>query len=518
MDGGDERSGAGGLGRRALLKMTGGAVVGAAVGGASTATAHPSEIVMWDAAGLAGAIQARQVSCTEVMRAYLDHIDAINPRVNAIVALQDRDGLLRQAQAHDDQLTRREATGRLHGFPLAAKDLQPVKGIRYTQGSPIFRDFVATSDSIVVERMRQAGVIYIGKTNTPEFGLGSHTFNPVYGVTRNAWDQTRSAGGSSGGAAVSLALHMLPVADGSDYGGSLRNPAGWNNVVGFRTSAGRVPAHGKDDWLPSMGVAGPMARSVADLALLLSVQAGYDARAPLSMESSGAQFRGPLEADMKGKRIAWLGDFGGFTPCEPAVLDTCRAALKTFEAIGCVVEEAFPAYPLEKLWQSFIRLRGWQQGGALLAFYNDPAKRPLLKPEAIYEVETGLKLSAADVAAESAIRTEWSQAVRQVFESYDYLVAPTAQLFPFKADETWPRQVAGQTMQTYHEWMKGVCLVTMSGCPSLAVPAGFGPQGLPIGIQIVAPWHQELACLKLGAAYEVASGGWAKQLPPLLRA
>jgi amidase len=309
---------------------------------------------------------------------------------------------------------------------------------------------------------------------------------------------------------------MLPVADGSDYGGSLRNPAGWNNVVGFRTSAGRVPVHGKEDWLPSMGVTGPMARNVADLAMLLSVQAGYDPRAPLSMESGGEQFLRPLKADMKGKRIAWAGDFGGFTPCEPGVLETCRAALKTFEDLGCVVEDAIPDYPREKVWQAFIRLRAWQQGGALLAYYNDPAKRALLKPEAIYEIETGLKLSAADVTADSTIRTEWSQAVRAFFERYDYLVAPTAQMFPFKAEETWPREVAGHRMQTYHEWMKGVCLVTMSGCPSLAMPAGFGPEGLPIGLQIIAPVHAEMACLKLGAAFEAAGPGWAKRLPPLV--
>jgi amidase len=517
----DDRSSDDGLDRRSVLRFAGGAVAGAAVSGASAsagAASPPSEIVMWDATSLAKAIQARKVSCVEVMGAFLDHIDRVNPRVNAIVALQDREGLLGQAQAHDDQLTRHEPVGPLHGFPHAVKDLQPVKGIRFTQGSPIFRDVVATVDSIPVERMRKAGAIYIGKTNTPEFGLGSHTFNPVYGVTRNAWDQTRSAGGSSGGAAVALALRMLPVADGSDYGGSLRNPAGWNHVVGFRTSAGRVPVHAREDWLPSMGVTGPMARNVADLALLLSVQAGYDPRAPLSMESGGEQFRGSLGADMRGKRIAWVGDFGGFTPCEPGVLETCRAALKTFEAMGCVVEEAFPDYPLEKLWQSFIRLRGWQQGGAMLAYYNDPATRPLLKPEAVYEVETCLKLSAAEVTADSTVRSEWSQAVRRFFERYDYLVAPTAQLFPFKAEETWPREIAGHRMQTYHEWMKGVCLVTMAGCPSLAVPAGFGPGNLPIGLQIVAPVQREMACLKLAAAYEAAAGQWTKRPPPLLNA
>ena len=508
-----------GLDRRVLLKMTSGAVAGAAVGAASAGNAAAaSDIVKLDAGALAKAIQARKVSCVEVMDAYLDHIERVNPQVNAIVALQDRSDLLRQARARDAQLTRRERVGPLHGFPHAVKDLQPVKGIRYTQGSPIFKDFIAPSDSIVVERMRKAGVIYIGKTNTPEFGLGSHTYNPVYGITRNAWDPSRSAGGSSGGAAVSLALRMLPVADGSDYGGSLRNPAGWNNVVGFRTSAGRVPVHAREDWLPSMSVTGPMARNVTDLALLLSVQAGYDSRAPLSMESSPERFRGPLKGEMKGKRIAWAGDFKGFTPCEPDVLQTCRTALKTFESLGCVVEEAIPDYPLEKVWRAFIRLRGWQQGGSLLAYYNDPAKRPLLKPEAIYEIETGLKLSATDITTESVVRSEWSQAVRLFLERYDYWIAPTAQLFPFKAEETWPHEIAGHSMQTYHEWMKGVCLVTMSGCPSLAVPAGFGAEGLPIGLQIIAPWHEEMACLELGAAYEAASGGWTKQMPGLLKA
>jgi amidase len=508
-----------GLNRRSVLRIAGGAVAGAAVMGSSkVAAASNSDIVMLDAAALAKAIQTRKVSCVEVMSAYLDHIETVNPHVNAIVALQDRPGLLSQAKDRDAELARREPVGPMHGFPHAVKDLQPVKGIRFTQGSPIFKDVIATTDSIVVERMRKAGAIFIGKTNTPEFGLGSHTFNPVYGITRNAWDQTKSAGGSSGGAAVALATRMLPVADGSDYGGSLRNPAGWNNVVGFRTSFGRVPVHGREDWLPSMGVTGPMARNVADLAMLLSVQAGYDPRAPLSMDGGGDQFRTPLKADMRGKRIAWAGDFKGFTPCEPGVLETCRAALKTFENIGCVVEEAIPDYPLEKVWQAFIGLRGWQQGGGLLPGYNDPTKRPLLKPEAIYEVETGLKLSAADVTALSVIRTEWSQAVQAFFARYDYLIAPTAQLFPFKAEETWPHEISGHRMQTYHEWMKGVCLVTMAGCPALAMPAGFGPAGLPMGFQIIAPVHEELACLKLGAAYEAADPGWTRRLPPLLTA
>ena len=471
---------------------------------------------MMDARPLAQAIRTRKISSVEVMSAYLDHIDALNPKFNAIVALQDRDGLLAQARDRDAQLARGEPVGLLHGLPHACKDLQPVKGLPFTQGSPIYRDFVATGDSIMVERLRAEGVIFIGKTNTPEFGFGSHTFNPVYGITRNAWDQTKSAGGSSGGAAVALATRMLPVADGSDYGGSLRNPAGWNNVVGFRTSAGRVPVHGREDWLPSMGVTGPMARNVADLALLLSIQAGYDPRAPLSMESGGAQFRGSLAGSMKGKRIAWAGDFKGYAPYEPGVLETCRTALKTFESLGCVVEEAIPDYPLEKVWQAFIRLRGWQQGGAILEHYNNPAHRALLKPEAVWEVELGAKQAAYDITADSVIRTEWSQAVGHFFRRYDYLIVPTAQVFPFDAELHWPTEIAGRKMATYHEWMKGVCLVTMAGCPALAMPAGFGPAGLPIGFQIIAPVHREMACLKLAAAYEAADPMAAKRLPPVL--
>src|SRR6266700_2749500 len=313
----------------------------------------PSEIVMLDGIALASAIRSRRTSCVEVMTAYLDHIDECNPSVNAIVALQDREGLLAQARERDAQVFRGESIGPLHGFPHAVKDLQPVNGIRTTQGSPILKDFVPLADSPMVERLRRAGAIFIGKTNTPEFGLGSHTYNPVYGVTRNAYDQSRSAGGSSGGAAVSLALRMLPVADGSDYGGSLRNPAGWNNVFGFRTSYGRVPADGRDAWLPSMGVLGPMARNVPDLAMLLAVQSGYDERVPLSMDADPAIFRGSLETDLKGKRIAWLGDFNGAIPYEAGVLDLCRSALRVFESLGCIIEEAVPDYSVDKIWQAW---------------------------------------------------------------------------------------------------------------------------------------------------------------------
>jgi amidase len=527
------------LNRRSFLGMTAAAVgtgalgtsaIGAgaadagAVGADTPATAKsvpsvpPSAVVMMDAAALSGAIHARQVSCVEVMSAYLDHIERFNPAVNAIVALQERAGLLAQARQRDAQLARGESLGPMHGFPHAVKDLQAVSGIRSTQGSPILKDFVPHADSLMVERLRAAGAIFIGKTNVPEFGLGSHTYNPVYGVTRNAYDQTRTAGGSSGGAAVSLALRMLPVADGSDYGGSLRNPAGWNNVFGFRTSIGCVPYDGRDAWLPTMSVLGPMARNVTDLAMLLSVQAGFDPRVPLAMAGEGARFQRRWEQDLKGKRIAWCGDFNGFVPHDAEVLDVCKAALKTFESLGCSVEEAVPEYPLQAVWDAAIRLRAWQQGSGLIEYYHDAARRALLKPEAIYEIETGLKLSAFEVSAASVVRSEWFQAVRRFQDRFDYMIAPTAQLFPFDAAIHWPQEIAGRRMQTYHEWMKGVLLITMAGCPALAAPAGFSKRGLPIGIQIIAPNHREFECLQLAYAYEQAANWTGSHLPALLGA
>jgi amidase len=498
--------------RRTFLRLTGLGAAGIIAGASASSASRPSSITDMDAVGLSAAIRSRKVSCVEVMSAHLAVIGKLNPTLNAIVALQDADALLLQSAEHDAMLARGERRGPLHGFPHAVKDLQPVKGMRFTSGSPIFRDRIAEADGLMVSRLRRAGVIFIGKTNTPEFGLGSNTFNAVYGKTRNAWNPGRSAGGSSGGAAVALAARMLPLADGSDYGGSLRNPAGWNNVCGFRASAGRVP-NSPDEWIPSMGVVGAMGRTVGDLALLMSVIAGHDSTVPLSMESPASQFAGDLGAEMRGKRIGWLGDFGGFAPCEPEVLRMCGKALTHFTEIGCVVEEALPAYSLDEAWATFVQLRAWQQGGGLLTYYQDPARRVQLKPEAVFEVETGLKLSAFDITRLSAARSAWTRAFRALFDRFDYLVAPTAQMLPFDIGIDWPREVAGQPMHSYHEWMKVCCLVTLAGCPSLAVPAGIAPGNLPIGLQIIAPVHQELSCLKMGAAYEAAAR-WPKR-PPL---
>ena len=477
----------------------------------------PSDIVLMDALTLSHAIKSKQVSCVEVMHAYLNHIDALNPHVNAIVSLQDRDGLLQQAKARDEQLARGDYCGWMHGFPQAIKDLVATKDIRTTQGSPIFKDFVPAIDAIIVERMKRAGSIIIGKTNTPEFGLGSNTYNDVFGRTLNSYDQTRTSGGSSGGAGVAVALRMLPVADGSDHGGSLRNPAAFNNVFGFRPSYGRVPAQGLDVFYAAMGVAGPMARTVPDLAMLLSVQAGYDLRMPLSNRQEPAQFTEPLKRDFKGARIAWLGDFGGHLPFEPGILELCRSALKVFEVLGCTVEEATPDYPVERVWQNWKILRAWQAGSALKELYKDPSNRALMKPEAQFEIESGKKFSAYDIYDANVVRSTWYQAVRVFFERYDYFVLPSAQVFPFDAAIDWPKSIAGKTMDTYHRWMEVMIPVTMSSCPALTVPVGFDARNLPMGLQIVAPNHGEFACLQLAYAYDQATNWITKRPPPLLQ-
>ncbi|WP_375463238.1 amidase, partial [uncultured Methylobacterium sp.] len=479
-------------------------------------TETDSDIVALSAVALSAAIQARTVSCVEVMRAYLAQIERLNPAVNAIVALQDSASLLAQAEMRDVQMARGGSLGPLHGFPLAVKDLDAVRGLPFTQGSPIFRDRIAPSDSIMVERLRRGGAIFTGKTNTPEFGLGSHSFNPVYGATGNAYDPTLSAGGSSGGAAVSVALRMQPVADGSDHAGSLRNPPAFNNLFGLRTSYGRIPIEARDVFTPSLAVSGCIGRSPADIGLMLSVQAGADPRVPFSVPQDPTVFAGDLARDFSGTRIAWLGDLGGHLPFEPGILDLGEAALGAFEAVGCRIEHARPAFDMERVWRDWLTLRAWMTAGNLRPLYEDPAHRALLKPEAAWEVERGLALTADQVTAAQEGRTAWYEAVRRFMETYAFLVMPSAQVFPFAIDLRWPNRVGGRDMDTYHRWMEVVIPVTMSGLPALNVPAGFGPAGLPTGIQIVGRNQGELGCLQLGAAYDAATNWVSRRRPPAL--
>ena len=448
------------------------------------------------------------------MTAYLEHIERLNPRVNAIVSLREPDHLLREAQAADESLARGVSRGWMHGFPHAVKDLVATQGIRTTKGSPLYADVVPEQDALLVQRLRGAGAIIIGKTNTPEFGLGSHTYNPVFGTTRNAYVPDRTAGGSSGGAAAALALRMLPVADGSDTGGSLRNPAAYNNVFGFRPSMGLVPRGGEGDvFVQQLGVDGPMARSVTDLAHLLSVLAGYDPRAPLSLDGDPLVFRQPLQCDLSGARLAWLGDWGGYLPMEPGVLDCCRSALPVFESIGCVVDDALPDFDPAALWQAWLALRQWLMLESLAPLYADPAKRVQMKPEAQWEVENGLRLSADDIMRATKIRSAWYAAALSLFERFDALLLPSAQVFPFDATMTWPRQIAGKTMDTYHRWMEVVIGATMASLPAISVPVGFSATGLPMGLQVIGRPRGDLAVLQVAYAYEQASG-WVQRCPP----
>jgi len=514
------------LTRRDFLSATGcvtGALASGMLSSASAGSPAPmrpqaatTDLVMMDALELSRAIHTKQVSCREVMTVYLDHISRLNPKVNAIVSLQEPDSLLKQADERDAQLARGHSLGWMHGFPHAVKDLAATKGIRTTWGSPLL-DTVPEHDEIFVERLRKCGVILMGKTNAPEFGLGSQTYNTIFGATRNAYDQSKCAGGSSGGAAVSLALRMLPVADGSDMMGSLRNPAAYNNIFGFRTSFGRVPAGPSVEvFAHLLAVNGPMGRSVADVAMLLSVMAGPDSRDPLSIEQDPALFTRPLERDFKGTRLAWLGDFGGYLPMEPGVKELCLESFKAFESFGCKVEEARLNFSPERLWRAWLVLRHWLVGCNLSEFYRDPEKRAKLKPEAQWEVEGSLNLTAKEVYDAYLARTAFYQSVSRLFETCDYLLLPSAQVFPFDVESHWPREINGLKMDTYHRWMEVVVPGTLSGCPAISVPVGFTSSGLPMGMQIIGKNHADFSVLQIAHAYTQAAPWVRDHLPPLL--
>lgn len=467
-----------------------------------------------DAVELSNAIKGGAVSCREVMEETLARIDRLNPHVNAIVALRDEEELLAEADEHDRMLRRGEYLGWMHGFPHAVKDLSDAAGLPTTKGSPLLRDNVSKADALFVHRIRAAGAIIIGKTNTPEFGLGSQTYNPVYGTTRNAYDTSRCAGGSSGGAAVALALRMLPVADGTDFMGSLRNPAAFNNVIGFRPSPGRVPEPG---FIATPAVAGPMARTVRDAAMLLSVMAGPDAGAPLSIEQDPSMFAGPLDIDHAGTRIAWVGDFNGHMATEPGLLALCRESFSVFEDLGCSVDDALPSMPAARVWETFLLWRHWLIMGDLYPFYADPDSCAQLKPEAVWEIEGGLRLSALDVHRAAGMRSEWYASVRALLEVYDFILAPSAQVFPFDADLPWPRDIDGRLMDSYHRWMEVVAPWTLAGLPVLNLPVGFDHRGLPMGVQLIGRTRADLDLLRLGHAYDRATR-WPLRMPPTLAA
>ncbi len=466
----------------------------------------PGAVVALSAFELSQAIYQRELSCREVMSAYLARIDEVNPVYNAIVALQPHESLIAQADERDRQLARGQYLGWMHGLPQAIKDLSPAKGIAFTSGSLNMAHEVARVDGLIAERMRKAGAIFIGKTNTPEFGLGSQTYNSVYGVTRNAFDPSKCAGGSSGGAAVALATYMLPVADGSDMGGSLRNPAAFNNVYGFRPSRGLVPQWPSQDvFFQQLGIEGPMARNVRDLTRLLATLAGYDRRSPLSLAGDGKLFETLKCRDYwRGAKIGWLADWDQHLPIENGILELCEQGLARLSSLGCEVQPVSIGFPAEDIWQSFLKLRQCLVSGKLIDMYRNPTQRALMKPDAIWEVESGLAATALDVYQASVVRSRWYAHVCTLFEEFDFLVAPTAQVFPFDALTPWPKVIAGRQMDSYHRWMEVVVPWTMAGLPVLNVPVGFGPSGLPMGMQLIGAPNSDAQVLQLGDAYDRA--------------
>ena len=435
------------------------------------------------------ALTSRKISPAELMTMTLDRIEARNPAVNAIVALQDRDTLLAAADQAPD--------GPLKGLPIAIKDLEDTKGIPTTYGSPLFKTHIPKTDSPMVAKLRKAGAVIIGKTNTPEWGFGSHSYNPVYGTTLNPHNHAKSAGGSSGGAAVALATRMTALADGSDMMGSLRNPAGWNNVYGFRPSYGLVPNVGTPDtFLHQLATLGPMARTVEDLELLLSVQAGSDPAHPHSC--------GPYaKTDPKPMKIGWLADWGGAYPTEPGILQLCEAALKTCASLGHKIITLEPPFSNDALWRSWTTLRHWAIAEKLRPLYDDPVKRAQMKPEAIWEVEQGLTLTAHQVHQASTIRSDWFRATAAM--EVDILALPSAQCFAFDATLDWPKQISGAAMDTYHRWMEVVIPASLTGLSALSVPAGFGPEGTPMGLQLIGHRGADAQVLALGREYEAAT-------------
>lgn len=459
---------------------------------------------------LAAMIAARSVSSAEVLEAHLDRVRRDNPHVNAICTLVEEPARAAARRA-DDLAARGEPLGPLHGLPIVIKDLVPTAGIRTTWGSRIYADVVPTEDAVSVERIKRAGAIIIGKSNTPELGAGSQTFNEVFGETRNPYDTTRTCGGSSGGSAVALACGMVPLADGTDMGGSLRNPASFCNVVGFRPSIGRVPEWPARSAWHTLSVPGPMGRSAADVAWLLAVMAGPDPRAPLSIDESGDRFRGDLRRAFRGTRVAWSATLGRY-PVERVVRDVCAAAAASLGDLGCEVDAADP--DVSGADEIFQTLRAASFAGA----YADDLERhrDLMKDTVIWNVERGLALSARDVARAETARTALYHRVRTFLERYEFLVLPTVQVAPFPIEERWVASIDGVELRTYIDWMATCYVITLTGLPAVSVPAGFTPGGLPVGLQIVGRHHRDFDVLQLAHAFELATGHGRRRPAPFL--
>jgi amidase len=454
------------------------------------------------------ALAEGSLTAEALMEATLARIEAVNRQVNAIVSLRSADALMAEARAADAV----PRSGWLHGIPMAIKDLADARGLPTSMGSPLFAGTVAQKDSVVVGRLRAAGAIIIGKTNTPEFGLGSHTFNPVHGATCNPYDLAKSAGGSSGGAAAALACGMVSVADGSDMMGSLRNPAGWNNVYGMRPSWGTVPGEPEGDmFLHQLSTAGPMARTPRDLAALLDTMTGADPRQPLGTTPDATLPQ--MGGQGVSLKIGWLGDWGGAFPYADGITALSEAALGQFADLGHEVSDVPPPFDAAAMWDAWISLRSFAVAGGLGAHFENADERPHLKPVALWEIERGLALSARDVQRASEVRSAWYRAAVDLFDTVDVLVLPSAQLWPFAVEDIHPTEIAGQRMDTYHRWMQVVVPASLIGLPVVNIPAGFGEAGLPGGLQLIGRPGSDAQLLRLAQHWHEATHWPQKRRP-----
>lgn len=460
---------------------------------------------------LTAAIRGRRVSAREALEAHLEQIEEVNPAINAVVTL-DPDAARTAARAADERNMQADVNelSVLHGLPMTHKDTHATRGLRTTQGSPLFRDFVPDADDLIIARLKAAGAVTTGKTNVPEFAAGSHTFNEVFGTTTNPYAPELSAGGSSGGAAAALAARIQPISDGSDMGGSLRIPASFCNVVGFRPSAGTVPTWPATDAYSWLARSGPMAREVADIALMLTAVAGPDRRRPPEAALDPKVFTGSLERDLAGLRVAWTADFGLGIPVEPEVLAVLEARLGVFEELGARVERACPDLgDADTVFRNTRALDFVQAFGRLTREHPDA-----IKPEVRWNVAQGLELTAQDMVDTAAARTRLHVAVQEFFSRFDVLLAPAAQVLPFDAGIRWPDTINGVGLGTYLDWMRSACVISATGLPALSMPAGFSSAGLPVGLQMVMNHNEDFKLLQVARAFE-QSTGYARQAPPV---
>ncbi|HMF77829.1 MAG TPA: amidase [Bryobacteraceae bacterium] len=487
--------------RRDALALGTNAAISATAAPLLSPGSQPSdEICFMRAVDILQAVRAKKLSAREVMEAHLKQIQRLNPKVNAVVTLAAEEQLMAKAGEADEALAKGKWLGPLHGLPVGVKDLHETSGLRTTFGSPLHKDYVPDFDCRVVQREKEAGAIVIGKTNVPEFGLGSQTFNKVFGATRNPYDLSKTCGGSTGGGSVAVACGMVPLADGSDMGGSLRNPPNFCNVVGIRPSPGRVSnVPTKLGWL-TLSVMGPVARNVTDCAFFLSVLAGFDPHSPISIDQPGTQFAQPLgERSFKGVRVAMFKDLG--LPWEAEVKNAVQAQRKVFESLGCIVEDAEPDF--RDANECFLALRHWStefafgdllrtQGGQLNEYIH-------------WHVEEGRKLTGSDLSRLEAKRMALYQRLCGFKGEYDYFILPVNQVLPFDVNVHYPAEIAGVKMENYIAWMKSAYYISVSGNPAMSVPCAFSASGLPIGMQIVGRDHDDWGVLQLGYAFEQAT-------------